>query len=207
MFERRRPLVAAQAGDPAVEPGEHARERPHLADVAAGQPQRDRLRWKRFGPVLVDQPLHLRASGERARRDAVVVAQPVDQLEGLLRQAAGVDGEDAHVRVDRARPCRGSPCRPSWNAVQMREPGRRTRSSAQSITSSRLLRRRTRPRARRLPVVEQLNRCSCCPASSRCTRPPRPALGCRPTARRAPRRPWPVRRTPGSSRPAPRSSS
>src|SRR6478735_8251939 len=39
----RRPLVAAQAGDPAVELAEDAHQRTDLADVAAGEAQRDRL--------------------------------------------------------------------------------------------------------------------------------------------------------------------
>src|SRR5262249_54018059 len=48
-----RPLVAAEAGDPRVEPGEMTRERTHLADLAAEQPEINLLA-EEIRPVLAD---------------------------------------------------------------------------------------------------------------------------------------------------------
>ena len=56
------PLVAAKAGDPRVDAAEVARQRLHLAHVAAQQPLLDRA-VEEIRPVPVDEPLQLRRVG------------------------------------------------------------------------------------------------------------------------------------------------
>src|SRR5215472_13941724 len=97
------PLIAPQTGDPAVQVFQHPHQWAHLADVAAGQSQRNRL-IKGIHTVALDQRLDLlRIREVRLDLDAVVLANPVDQLVGLLRQSTSIDGKDAHVRSNPPR--------------------------------------------------------------------------------------------------------
>ena len=59
-----RPLVAAQSGDPGVEPRERSRQRLHLADVAAEKALLDRVA-EQVRAVTVDEALDLQCVGRQ----------------------------------------------------------------------------------------------------------------------------------------------
>src|SRR3954451_6919509 len=100
----RRPLVAAQSGDPRVESVQHLRQRLHLADVAAEQAILDGV-LEEVEPAPRDHPLDVHRLGldEIEVESGVVRTELRDQVVRLLRQAAGVDGEDGDRRIDPVR--------------------------------------------------------------------------------------------------------
>lgn len=98
-----RRLVAAQAGDPGVEGREHPAQRHHLACPAAGEAVVDRAA-EEVGAEAPDQRLDVGRIGQvDLDLEAVMVADLIDEAVGLDRQAAGVDGEDPHPRIDAHR--------------------------------------------------------------------------------------------------------
>src|SRR5579864_1647401 len=98
----RRPLVAAQAGDPRLEPVELQRQRLHLAHVAAEETVLDRVEEEVGAPAL-DEPANV--LGIRLEQlevePRIALAQRLGERKRLLRQASGVDREHAHGGVDR----------------------------------------------------------------------------------------------------------
>src|ERR687886_1779422 len=94
------PLVAPQPGDPGIQAAQHADERAHLADVAARQPQRHRA-VEQVRAVAPHHRFHFPAVGEvHLNLDPVALPDTVDEVVALLRQAAGVHGEHAYLRID-----------------------------------------------------------------------------------------------------------
>ena len=94
-WSRRRP------GHPAVEAGQRAVQRLHLADVAAEEPLLDRPE-EQVRPVPVDEALQLHAVGreELEPQARIPLSQLLDEVVGLLGQPARVDREDPDDRVD-----------------------------------------------------------------------------------------------------------
>src|SRR4051812_4198473 len=99
----RRPLVAAQPGDPGVEALQVLRQRLHLAGVAADQPLLHGVA-EAVRPLPLDEsPQLARIRGEQLQPQLrVALADRVREVVRLLREASGVNAEHAHVRAD---PC------------------------------------------------------------------------------------------------------
>src|SRR5829696_917771 len=94
--------VAAQAARPGLDPGQGPLQRGHLADVAA-EPAQGRVLVEQVGAVAGDHGGHVgRVRGDHLDLEAQAGPDRLDDLVGLLGQAAGVQGQDPHPGVDPA---------------------------------------------------------------------------------------------------------
>ncbi len=94
-------LIAAKAGDPAVERRKGAAQRFDLANVAARRPVLDRL-VEEIQALGADHRLHALGLGEvDLDVDLVAASNLVDQVVRLLRQPTGVEGEDPRPGLER----------------------------------------------------------------------------------------------------------
>jgi hypothetical protein len=97
-----RAAVAAQPGRPRPDPGQGPVQGGDLADVAA-QPAQGRVLVEQVGAVAGDHGRDVgRVGADHLDLQAQAGADGLDDLVGLLGEAAGVDGQDPHPGVEPA---------------------------------------------------------------------------------------------------------
>src|SRR5262249_25412366 len=96
-------LTAPQTGDPGVERAQFARQRAHLADLAAEHPLRHAV-IEKIRPMDTHHGLDLaRIWKHDLHTDAVAPVNLGHEVVGLLRQPAGIDGEDPDAGIEPRR--------------------------------------------------------------------------------------------------------